>query len=93
MRTIHEDEPAIVGVSVDPVNSQEEFCTKENPTFSLLAGLDHEVEDMYGLSDGTMAARNTFLVDLNGVIRKKFVKVQPNPHSQEVLAALAELQK
>jgi peroxiredoxin len=27
------------------------------------------------------------------VIRKVYVKVSPNPHSEEVLAALAELQK
>jgi peroxiredoxin Q/BCP len=40
-----------------------------------------------------VAARNTFLVDPKGVIRKEFMKVDPNPHSAEVLAALAELQK
>ena len=40
-----------------------------------------------------VAARNTFLVDPQGVIRKEFIKVNPNPHSKEVLAALEELQK
>jgi thioredoxin-dependent peroxiredoxin len=40
-----------------------------------------------------VAARNTFLVDPQGVIRKVFIKVDPNPHSKEVLEALADLQK
>ena len=40
-----------------------------------------------------MAARNTFIIDPRGVIRKIFVKVNPNPHSQEVLAAIDELKK
>jgi peroxiredoxin Q/BCP len=88
---------AIVGVSVDPVDSHVEFCTKENLTFKLLSDVDHKVVNMYGSTQkfGTneVAARNTFLVDPKGVIRKQFLKVDPNPHSAEVLAALAELQK
>ena len=40
-----------------------------------------------------VAARNTFLIDPQGVIRKVFVKVNPDPHSKEVLAALDELKK
>jgi thioredoxin-dependent peroxiredoxin len=89
---------AIVGVSVDPVDSHTEFCTKEGLTFKLLADVDHKVVALYGSSQtlgkmGEVAARNTFLVDPKGVIRKEFIKVNPEPHSAEVLAALAELQK
>jgi peroxiredoxin Q/BCP len=89
---------AIVGVSVDAVDSHVEFCTKENLTFKLLSDVDHKVVNMYGSTQtmgkmGEVAARNTFLVDPSGVIRKEFIKVDPNPHSKEVLAALAELQK
>ena len=40
-----------------------------------------------------MAARNTFIIDPKGVIRKVYVKVNPQPHSAEVLAALDELKK
>jgi thioredoxin-dependent peroxiredoxin len=88
---------AIVGVSVDAVDSHVEFCTKENLTFKLLSDVDHKVVNMYGsvqaMGKSEVAARNTFLVDPNGVIRKEFIKVNPTPHSQEVLAALAELEK
>ena len=88
---------AIVGVSVDTVDSHQQFCTKENLTFKLLADEKHEVVNTYGSTQkfGTneVAARNTFLVDPQGTIRKVFLKVDPNPHSKEVLEALADLQK
>jgi peroxiredoxin Q/BCP len=38
------------------------------------------------------AARNTFLIDPSGVIRKVYVKVKPAGHSDEVLADLQQLQ-
>ncbi len=88
---------AIVGVSVDTVDSHQQFCTKENLSFKLLADEKHEVVNTYGSTQkfGTneVAARNTFLVDPQGNIRKVYLKVDPNPHSKEVLEALAELQK
>jgi thioredoxin-dependent peroxiredoxin len=88
---------AIVGVSVDSVNSHVEFCTKDNLTFKLLSDEKHEVVNTYGSTQkfgaNEVAARNTFLVDPQGTIRKVFLAVNPDPHSKEVLAALAELQK
>jgi peroxiredoxin Q/BCP len=89
---------AIVGVSVDTVDSHQQFCTKESLTFKLLADPDKKVVTRYASvqtipSIGTVAARNTFLIDPQGVIRKVFVKVNPNPHSEEVLAALDQLKK
>jgi peroxiredoxin Q/BCP len=85
----------ILGVSEDSVDSHKEFCTKESLTFKLLADPEHKVAPMYGsLPDGApVAQRNTFLIDPQGVIRKVFIKVNPTPHSEEVLAALGELQK
>lgn len=88
---------AIVGVSVDTVDSHVEFCTKENLTFKMLSDEKHEVVNTYGSTQkfgaNEVAARNTFLVDPQGTIRKVFLKVDPTPHSKEVLAALADLQK
>jgi thioredoxin-dependent peroxiredoxin len=87
---------AVVGVSVDSVDSHVQFCTKENLTFKLLANPDHDVVDKYGsltnMRGMTIAARNTFLVDPKGNIRKVYTMVDPNPHSQQVLADLAQLQ-
>src|SRR5690348_1249452 len=39
---------AIVGVSVDSVDSHQKFCTTENLTFKLLADEKHEVVNTYG---------------------------------------------
>lgn len=41
----------------------------------------------------TYAARNTFLINPKGFIVKEFIGVDPSKHSEEVLAALTELQK
>lgn len=40
-----------------------------------------------------IAARNTFIIDPQGKIQRAYTSVDPNKHSQEVLAALNELQK
>jgi peroxiredoxin Q/BCP len=87
---------AIVGVSVDDVDSHKSFCTKEGLNFKLLADPSHKVVQEYGsimeYNGMTLAARNTFLIDPTGVIRKVYVKVSPQGHSQEVLADLQQLQ-
>ena len=86
----------IVGVSVDNVDSHKSFCTKEGLNFKLLADSNHAVSQEYGSTmdhDGTiLAARNTFLIDPTGVIRKVYLKVSPQGHSEEVLADLEQLQ-
>jgi thioredoxin-dependent peroxiredoxin len=86
---------AIVGVSADTVDSHQQFCTKESLTFRLLADPGKETISSYGslAPNGTVAARNTFLIDPDGVIRKVYTRVNPNSHSQDVLADLAQLQK
>jgi peroxiredoxin Q/BCP len=88
---------AVVGVSVDTPESHKQFCTKEALNFKLLADTDKSVSTKYGTTmeynGNTYAARNTFLIDPNGVIRKVYTKVKPAEHSEQVLADLAELQK
>jgi len=86
---------AIVGVSADTIDSHQQFCTKESLTFRLLADPGKEVIASYGslAANGMVAARNTFLIGPDGVIRKVYTKVNPNAHSQEVLADLAEMEK
>jgi peroxiredoxin Q/BCP len=88
---------AIVGVSVDSVDSHVEFCTKENLTFKLLADPEKKVVTAYGstqkFGDNVVANRNTFIIDPKGVIRKVYINVKPQEHSAEVLSALDELKK
>ena len=86
----------IIGVSVDTVDSHKSFCTKEGFNFKLLADASHAVAQKYGsimeYNGIILAARNTFLIDPTGVIRKVYLKVSPQGHSEEVLADLQQLQ-
>jgi len=87
----------IVGVSVDSVDSHKEFCAKDSLDFTLLADVNHEVTSQYGsvmqMNGNTIAARNTFVINPKGMIVKVYQKVSPTPHSAQVLADLADLQK
>jgi peroxiredoxin Q/BCP len=87
----------ILGVSVDTAESHKSFCAKEGLNFKLLSDADAKVSEQYGSVmdyNGTkLSARNTFIIDPQGKIAKVFVKVSPAGHSEEVLAALATLQK
>jgi peroxiredoxin Q/BCP len=87
----------VVGVSVDTVDSHKSFCTKEGLDFILLSDSDHKVSDTYGSTMSmlgfTLSARQTFLIDPQGTIRKVYAKVNPALHSDEVLADLDRLEK
>lgn len=87
----------IIGVSMDSADSHQKFCTKEGLNLKLLADTEHKVSAEYGsimnLGVKKLSARHTFLVNPQGVIVKEYMEVKPAEHSEEVLAALTELQK
>jgi len=87
----------ILGVSVDSVDSHKQFCTKDSLDFTLLSDADKKVVAQYGSLGDYMgfkiAKRNTFLIDPQGKIVKVWTGVDPQKHSEEVLAALADFQK
>ena len=86
----------IVGVSVDGVDSHKGFCTKEGLNFKLLSDEGAKVSNEYGslmqFQGKQYAARNTFIIDPEGTVRKVYRGVKPSGHSQEVLSALSDLQ-
>ena len=93
----YEKENAVVlGVSLDSVDSHKGFCAKEGLNFKLLADTEAVVTKAYGSvstsQDKTYSARNTFLIDPSGVIRKVYLKVSPATHSDDVLLDLAAFQ-
>lgn len=87
----------ILGVSVDTAESHKDFCAKEGLNFKLLSDTDAKVSEQYGsimeYQGAKLSARNTFIVDPHGKIARVFEKVKVGGHSDEVLAALAELKK
>jgi len=87
----------ILGVSVDNEQSHKDFCAKEGLNFKLLADTEAKVSEQYGsvmeYNGAKLSARNTFIIDPQGKVVKVFEKVKVAAHSEEVLTALASLQK
>jgi peroxiredoxin Q/BCP len=88
----------IIGVSADTSDSHQKFCAKEGLNFKLLSDSDHKVSEEYGsimniAGVKKLSARHTFLINPDGVIVKEYMDVDPGKHSEEVLAALTDLQK
>jgi peroxiredoxin Q/BCP len=87
----------VLGVSVDTAQSHKEFCAKEGLNFKLLADTDTKISSEYGslteYKGQKVSARNTFIINPKGEIARVFTGVKPAGHSEEVLKALAELQK
>jgi thioredoxin-dependent peroxiredoxin len=86
----------IVGVSMQDEDSHQKFCTKEGLHFKLLADTKQQVSTQYdsvmNLAVAKLSARHTFLIDPQGKVEKVWLDVKPDKHSEEVLAALTELQ-
>src|SRR5436305_14124930 len=91
-----EKNAVILGVSVDDVDSHKGFCAKEGLNFKVLADSKKEVVQKYGsvmeYKGMTLAERNTFLIDPSGVIKKVYLKVDPQKHSEDLLADLQKFQ-
>jgi peroxiredoxin Q/BCP len=87
----------VVGVSVDSTDSHKEFCAKEGLSFKLLSDQDKTVVAQYGsMGDHNgmkMAKRNTFLINPQGKIVQVWTAVNPQQHSEQVLAALSGYEK
>ena len=86
---------SVVGISVDDVESHKEFSGKYKLPFTILADEEGETAQDYGvLRDWKLiqiASRQSFLVDPDGVIVKHYEEVDPDTHTQEVLADLEAL--
>jgi len=87
----------ILGVSVQDEKSHQQFCTKESLTFKLLADTDKKVSQEYdsimNLGVVKLSARHTYLIGPDGKVRKLWTDVDVKKHSDDVLAAIDELQK
>eukprot|EP00557_Chaetoceros_sp_GSL56_P004412 CAMPEP_0176498942 /NCGR_PEP_ID=MMETSP0200_2-20121128/12629_1 /TAXON_ID=947934 /ORGANISM="Chaetoceros sp., Strain GSL56" /LENGTH=220 /DNA_ID=CAMNT_0017897261 /DNA_START=304 /DNA_END=966 /DNA_ORIENTATION=+ len=90
----------IVGVSVDPVEKNAQFCTEEKLDFYMLSDFDGKISKLYGSAlsipgFGTFSNRQTYLIDPQGYLRWVFTDVESRVprHSAEVLEKLQEVQK
>ncbi len=87
----------ILGVSVQDEATHQKFCVKEGLSFKLLADTRYAVSSSYdslvNLGVAKLSARQTFLIDPEGIVRKTYLNVDAEKHSAEVLADLAQLQQ
>jgi peroxiredoxin Q/BCP len=63
----------------------------EGLLFPLLADQKVTVSRAYGSWIAPFSQRHTFIIDPDGILRDRFVRVQPTIHSAEVLDRLKQL--
>jgi peroxiredoxin Q/BCP len=86
---------AILGVSADPVRTQDKFRDKYALTFPLISDEAHQMLEAYGVwGEKSMYGKTymgiervTYLIDGNGKIAKVWPKVKVDGHAQEVFEA------
>ncbi len=86
----------IIGVSPDSVTSHQKFQQKQNLNFMLVADINHELAEKYGVwKEKSMYGRkymgierSTFILDEKGQIIKEWRKVKVAGHVDEVWEAL-----
>lgn len=82
----------VVGISVDSVEDQKAFSDKYKLPFPVLSDVGGETSEAYGVlrEMGSMeiANRETFLIDPNGIVVKHYERVNPETHTQDVVADL-----
>jgi len=90
----------IVGVSVDPIEKNAQFCKSEGLDFILLSDAQGTVSKTYGTAlqvpgFGSFSNRQTYIIDPKGSLRWVFTDVESRVprHSAEVLEKLEELEK
>ncbi len=86
----------LVGLSADDVASHKSFCNKYSLTNELLADADAKLLTALGAPQGNWKGtpyweRTTFLVDPEGVVRKVYLKVDPNGSEKLVLDDVRKL--
>jgi len=90
----------ILGVSVDEVSSKENFANEHSLPFPVLSDPSTAVTKAYGSLTSypqfklfNIARRDTFIIDPQGRIAKRYDNVDPSGHSAMVLAELKKLQR
>jgi len=86
----------VLGVSPDSETSHVKFKEKYGLPFTLLADTDHAVAEQYGvwgekkyMGKAYMGVnRSTFVIDVDGTVKKVMHDVKPATHADDVLSAL-----
>lgn len=81
----------VFGVSTQDAESHEAFIEKYDLPFDLVVDGDGEVAEAFRVPlNRGMAARQTFLIDATGKIKRVWLDVDPKGHAKELLAAITQ---
>lgn len=91
----------VIGVSKDSVSSHKNFLEKFKLNFLLLSDPEKKLQEAFGVwqkkrflgKEYMGTERTTFIIGPDGEILKKFEKVKPNEHAEEVLKELETIIK
>jgi thioredoxin-dependent peroxiredoxin len=84
----------VLGASVDSANANRKWAEKYELKMPLIGDVgEHDVAVAFGVARPMVgvAKRTTWLIDLDGTIRKIYRKVTPKGHAVEVLGAAKEI--
>lgn len=89
----------VLGISIDSLKRQENFKAKYNFAFDLIADIDEQVCNYFGVIQEKKnfgktymgIVRSTFIIDPQGKLIKQWLKVRVKGHAQEVLEYLNDL--
>ncbi|NJK34059.1 MAG: thioredoxin-dependent thiol peroxidase [Oscillatoriales cyanobacterium SM2_2_1] len=91
----------LFGISTDTAQSHQKFITKYQLPFPLLCDPDAQVATLYESygpkkfmgKEYVGIFRNTFLIDAEGILRRIYRQVKPEPHPEQVLRDMLSLQE
>lgn len=87
----------VVGISMDGINSHEEFRAKHQLNFTLLSDENGDIIKSYGAWGAKMFGREgiqrkTFIIDPKGMVVKVYGRVTPVGHGSQLVKDLKTLQ-
>ncbi len=85
----------VIGISSDSVESHIQFKSKFSLPFILLSDHDKKLRKLFGVENNFLIfpGRETYVVDINGIIQMKFNSVAAKSHIEKALAALKVMSK
>lgn len=95
---LEQEDAVVLGISLDSVESHQQFRDKFELPFTLLADPEHKVADAYGVYGSKTfkehkymgVDRATFIIGPDGALAKVWPEVNPQGHAEEVLSWLRE---
>ncbi|QUY44374.1 peroxiredoxin [Acaryochloris sp. 'Moss Beach'] len=78
----------VFGVSGDDESSHQDFTSKFNLPFPLLADVDNSLMQAYDVDGGGYAQRVTYVINGQGQIDKVYNSVKTDTHATDILADL-----